>query len=282
MTTTLTGPAGPATSPMKTPTAGARARRKATMWSDSLVVAKRNLIRMVRTPQLIFFNSVQPVMFVLLFRYVFGGAINTGGAYVNYLIPGILVQTSLFGGAGTALGLSEDMSKGIVDRFRSLPMARSAVLTGRVVADVVRNLFVILLMIVVGVLVGFRFNNGFLPSIGAIALLALFGMAFCWMFALIGLSVRDPESAQIASFLPVFPLTFAASTFVPLSSMPTWLQAFARNQPVSHAVNAVRSLTQGDIPGVNLANEFVLTLVWSAGIALAFSLLAVRKYRRAS
>ena len=190
--------------------------------------------------------------------------------------------TLLFGGAGTALGLSEDMSKGIVDRFRSLPMARSAVLTGRVLADMVRNLFVVLLMIAVGLAVGFRFNNGFLPAFASIGLLLFFGMAFSWLFALIGLSVRDPESAQIASFLPVFPLTFAASTFVPLASMPSWLQAFARNQPVSHAVNAVRSLTQGNLPGVDLANAVFLTLAWSAGIAAVFAVLAVRKYRSAS
>ena len=249
--------------------------------TDSIIVTKRNLIRMRRLPEAIFFNSVQPVMFVLLFRYVFGGAINTGGEYVNFLIPGILVQTSLFGGAGTAIGLNEDMGKGIIDRFRSLPMARSAVLTGRILADVARNVFVVLLMIAVGVAVGFRFNNGFFPAIAAIGVLIVFGMAFCWMFALVGLSVKTAESAQIASFLPVFPLTFAASTFVPLDSMPGWLQAFARNQPVSHAVNAVRKLTQGSaIKGVNLGAEVGLTLAWSAGLTVVFATLAIRKYRR--
>lgn len=248
---------------------------------DSAIVTRRNLIRMGRLPQAVFFNSVQPVMFVLLFRYVFGGAINTGGEYVNYLIPGILVQTTLFGGAGTCIGLSEDMSKGIIDRFRSLPMARSAVLTGRILADGVRNLFVIGLMVGVGSAVGFRFNNGFLPAIASIGVLLLFGMSFSWMFALIGLTVKDAESAQIASFLPIFPLTFAASTFVPLKSMPSWLQAFARNQPVSHAVNAVRGLTQGSSKlGINLANDVVLTLVWGGGIAIFFAFFAIRRYRR--
>jgi len=249
--------------------------------TDSIVVTKRNLIRMRRLPEAIFFNSVQPVMFVLLFRYVFGGAINTGGEYVNFLIPGILVQTSLFGGAGTAIGLNEDMGKGIIDRFRSLPMARSAVLTGRILADLARNVFVVLLMLAVGTAVGFRFNNGFFPAIAAIAVLLLFGMAFSWLFALVGLSVKTAESAQIASFLPVFPLTFAASTFVPLDSMPGWLQVFARNQPVSHAVNAVRKLTQGSaVQGINLAAEVWLTLAWSGGITIVFATLAIRKYRK--
>ena len=251
------------------------------MVTDSIVVTKRNLIRMRRLPEAIFFNSVQPVMFVLLFRYVFGGAINTGGEYVNFLIPGILVQTSLFGGAGTAIGLNEDMGKGIIDRFRSLPMARSAVLTGRILADVARNVFVVLLMLAVGTAVGFRFNNGFFPAVAAIAVLLLFGMAFSWMFALVGLSVKTAESAQIASFLPVFPLTFAASTFVPLDSMPGWLQVFARNQPVSHAVNAVRKLTQGSaVQGIDLAEEVGLTLAWSGGITIVFAALAIRKYRK--
>jgi ABC-2 type transport system permease protein/oleandomycin transport system permease protein len=261
-------------------------RRHGTVLTDALIVARRNLLRMVRTPQLIFFNSVQPVMFVLLFRYVFGGAINTGGSYVNYLIPGVLVQTTMFGGAGTSIGLNEDVSKGIIDRFRSLPMARSAVLTGRVMADIVRNVFVMLLMIGVGCLVGFRFNNGFVAAIGAMAVLMAFGAAFLWFFALMGLTVKDPESAQIASFLPVFPLTFAASTFVPLSSMPSWLRAFARNQPITHAVNAVRKLTQGNanpaLHNVHLAQEVGLTLAWSAGITVVFAALAIRKYRKVS
>lgn len=249
--------------------------------TDSLIVTKRNLIRMARVPESIFFNAVQPVMFVLLFRYVFGGAITTGGAYVNYLIPGVLVQTTLFGGAGTSFGLNDDMQKGIVDRFRSLPMARSAVLTGRIVADVVRNLFVVLLMIGVGMAVGFRFNNGFFPALAAIGMLLLFGMAFCWLFALVGLTVKTAETAQIAAFLPIFPLTFAASTFVPLDSMPGWLQAFARNQPVSHAVNVVRKLTQGNaITGVNLSQEMVAMTGWIAGITAVFVALSVRRYRR--
>lgn len=249
--------------------------------TDASIVTRRNLIRMGRLPQAIFFNAVQPVMFVLLFRYVFGGAINTGGEYVNFLIPGILVQTTLFGGAGTCIGLNEDMSKGIIDRFRSLPMARSAVLTGRILADGVRNLVVILLMVGVGSAVGFRFNNGFLAALASLGVLLFFGISFSWLFALIGLSVRDAESAQIASFLPIFPLTFAASTFVPLQSMPGWLQVFARNQPVSHAVNAVRKLTQGDaVQGVSLANSVALTMIWAVGIAAFFAFFAIRRYRR--
>ena len=165
--------------------------------ADTLVIARRNLTRVVRTPQLVFFQTAQPVMFVLLFRYVFGGAIAPAGfegRYVDFLIPGILVQTSLFSGAGTAFGLAEDISKGIIDRFRSLPMARSAVLAGRVLADMVRTLFTTLLMVGVGMLVGFRFHNGFVNGVFAIALVMLFSFAFSWFFALTGLVVKNIES----------------------------------------------------------------------------------------
>jgi ABC transporter DrrB family efflux protein len=253
--------------------------------SDTMVITKRNLIRVVRTPQLLFFNSVQPVMFVLLFRYVFGGAIPVPGfegRYVDYLIPGILVQTSLFGGAGTAVGLAEDLSKGIVDRFRSLPMSRSAVLAGRALSDVVRNFFVLVLMLVVGTLVGFRFHNGFFPALLAVVLLLGFGFAFSWFFALIALLVKDPETAQVAGFLPVFPLTFAASTFVPIASMPGWLQAFARVQPVTQMVNATRSLTQGVIPPstVPALKPVLYSLAYIVGITVVFAGLSIRRYRK--
>jgi ABC-2 type transport system permease protein len=244
--------------------------------SDIGGITRRNLLHILRTPQLIFFASVQPVMFVLLFRFVFGGAIHTPGtSYANYLLPGIFVQTALFGGASTAVGLASDLNSGIVDRFRSLPMARSAVLAGRTFADLIRNVFVVLLMVVVGVLVGFRFHGSILGDIAGLGLVLLFGYAFSWLFALIGLTVRDPETAQVAGFLPLFPLIFASSAFVPVASMPGWLQAFAKVQPVSVTVDAVRALVSGAPAGHWLWQS----LLWTAGILTTFVALAVRKYR---
>ena len=179
---------------------------RSAIFVDAVVIARRNLIGIARTPQLLVFATIQPIMFVLLFRYVFGGAIDVPGvSYVDYLIPGIIVQTVVFGATSTAVGLSEDMSKGIIDRFRSLPMSRSAVLGGRTIADLVRNVFVVLLMIAVGTAVGFRFHNGFLPAVAAVFVALLLGYSLSWVFALIGLTVADPESAQLAGFLPIFP-----------------------------------------------------------------------------
>lgn len=245
---------------------------------DILAVAKRNLLRLWRTPQYLVFSSIQPVMFVLLFRYVFGGAISTpGGSYVNYLLPGIFVQTALFGGASTSVGLSEDLKGGIIDRFRSLPMARSAVLAGRSMADLVRNLLVLFLMVVVGVLVGFRFQGTLAEDVAGLALVVAFGYAFSWVFATIGLLVKDPETAQVAGFLPLFPLVFASSAFVPVQSMPGWLQAFANVQPVSVTVNAVRAL----LVGGPVWHWLWQCVVWTAGILIVFVILAVRQYRRA-
>ena len=193
------------TAPVSPSATGGTTRAHGNMVTDTLIIAKRNLLRILRTPQYLFFSSVQPVMFVLLFRYVFGGAIQPPGfqgRYADYLLPGLLVQLTLFGGAATAVGLSEDMQKGMVDRFRALPMSRGAVLSGRTFADVARGLFVVLLLLVVGTAVGFRFHNGFIAAIGAIALTLLFGFAFSWFFAFIGMKVKDPESAQVAGFLP--------------------------------------------------------------------------------
>lgn len=244
---------------------------------DAAVVAQRNLIRIARTPQLLFFATIQPVMFVLLFRYVFGGAIHIPGvSYVNFLIPGIIVQTVVFGATSTAVGLAEDMTKGIVDRFRSLPMARSAVLAGRTLADLVRNVFVVALMVVVGTLVGFRFHNGFLPGVAAIGIALLLGYCLSWVFALIGLTSATPETAQLAGFLPVFPFVFASSIFTPMNTLPGWMQAFAKIQPITRAVNTVRALTQGGPVATNL----IWTLIWSAAILAVFVPLAVRRYRR--
>jgi len=175
-----------------------------------------------------------------------------------------------------AVGLSEDMSKGIIDRFRSLPMSRSAVLAGRTIADLVRNVFVVLLMIVVGMAVGFRFHNGFLAAVAAVLVALLLGYSLSWVFALIGLTVADPESAQLAGFLPIFPLVFASSVFTSIRSMPGWLQAFAKVQPITRAANTVRALTEGG----PVATSLIWTIVWSIAILAVFAPLAVRRYRQ--
>jgi len=243
---------------------------------DAMVVARRNLIRIARTPELLVFATVQPVVFVLLFRYVFGGSIKVPGTnYVDYLIPGIIVQTVVFGATSTAVGLSQDMSKGIIDRFRSLPMARSAVLAGRTIADLVRNIFVVGLMIGVGSAVGFRFHNGFVPAVAAVLVALMLGYCLSWVFALIGLSVPDPESAQLAGFLPIFPLVFASSVFTSVDSMPGWLQAFAKVQPITRAANTVRALTQGGA----ITRDLLWTVAWSLATVAVFAPLAVRRYR---
>ena len=263
-------PEGPSTiEPIRLP--------RSAIFVDAVVIARRNLTGIARTPQLLVFATIQPILFVLLFRYVFGGAIDVPGvSYVDYLIPGIIVQTVVFGATSTAVGLSEDMSKGIVDRFRSLPMSRSAVLGGRTIADLVRNVFVVLLMIAVGTAVGFRFHNGFLPAVAAVLVALLLGYCLSWVFAFIGLTVADPESAQLAGFLPVFPLVFASSVFTSTDSMPGWLQAFAKVQPISRAADTVRALTQGGPVAANL----IWTLAWSIAILAVFAPLAVRRYRR--
>jgi ABC-2 type transport system permease protein/oleandomycin transport system permease protein len=245
---------------------------------DTLVMTKRNLIRYVRVPQLLVFSTVQPIIFVLLFAYVFGGAIETPGVdYINFLIPGILVQTVLFGATQATVGLAEDLSGGMVDRFRSLPMARLAVLAGRTLADSVRNFFVVLIMIGVGYLIGFRFQDGLLSAALAVALVVLFGYAFTWISVLVGLFAKDPESAQVAGFIWVFPLVFASSAFVPVESMPGWLEAFAEVQPVSVVVDAARVLTLGGSTDV-----VWWALAWIAGITAVFAPLAVARYRRST
>jgi ABC-2 type transport system permease protein/oleandomycin transport system permease protein len=249
---------------------------RSAIFVDAVVIARRNLIGIARTPQLLVFATIQPILFVLLFRYVFGGAIDVPGvSYVDYLIPGIIVQTVVFGATSTAVGLSEDMSKGIIDRFRSLPMSRAAVLGGRTIADLVRNVFVVLLMIAVGTAVGFRFHNGFLPAVAAVFVALLLGYCLSWVFAFIGLTVADPESAQLAGFLPIFPLVFASSVFTSIQSMPGWLQAFAKVQPITRAADTVRALTQGGPVAANL----IWTLLWSIAILAVFAPLAVRRYR---
>jgi ABC transporter DrrB family efflux protein len=277
MTAIPAGPALPPAQPVGRTTIEPVRLPRSAIFADALVIARRNLTRIARTPQLLVFATIQPVMFVLLFRYVFGGAIHVPGiTYVDYLIPGIVVQTVVFGATSTAVGLSEDMSKGIIDRFRSLPMSRSAVLAGRTIADLARNVFVVLLMIVVGVAVGFRFHNGFLPAVAAVFVALLLGYCLSWVFAFIGLTVADPETAQIAGFLPIFPLVFASSVFTSIQSMPGWLQAFAKVQPITRAANAVRALTEGG----PVATDLIWTVVWSIAILAVFAPLAVRRYRK--
>lgn len=257
--------------------AGASRRtHRLTALTDTLVVARRNLRRIRRTPRLLAVSSVHPILFVLLFRYVFGGAINPRGmTYIDFLLPGMLVILTLFGST-TAVAMAGDLSSGMIDRFRSLPMARSAVLAGRCLADVTRSVLVIVLVLAVGTLTGFRFRNGALAAIAAIALVLAFGFAFSWLFALIGLLVKDPQTAQLAAFLPVFPFMFFSSVFVPVKTMPAGLRVFVKLQPVSVAVNTVRSLAEGG-PVARLA---LLSAGWMGLFLIVFGSLAVVRYRR--
>ncbi|MFU8839785.1 MAG: ABC transporter permease [Nitriliruptoraceae bacterium] len=268
-------------------------RERATFTStvaDTWVLTKRNLLRNVRLPQVLLFSTVQPIMFLLLFTYVFGGAIGQAlppvaqGEYINWLMPGLLVQISVFGAGQTAIGLTDDLSKGVIDRFRSLPMARSAVLAGRTFADLGRNTAVVSLMLVVGFLIGFRYQTSFLRFVAGVALGLAFAYSLSWVMAVIGLYVKDPEAAQSAVFLPVFPLVFASSVFLPTETMPDWLRVFADNQPITTVTNALRALMLGDgaLPeGQLLSTQLLISLVWIVGITLVFSLLAIRAYRRA-
>ena len=246
--------------------------------SDTLVLSKRNFMRIIRAPDLLLAFTVQPIMFVLLFAYVFGGAIaTTGHSYINFLIPGILVQTMAFGGFVTAMGIAEDLRKGLVDRFRSLPMSRSAVLAGRTLSDIVTNGISITVMLIVGVIIGFGFESPFLHVVFGILLLLLFGYAFSWVFAFIGLTSSSPEAAQSLGFIVIFPLTFVSSAFVPPETMPGALQWFAEWNPFSITVNAIRALFIGDPAG----NTVWGAVAWSVGIAAVFGVLAVTKYKRA-
>jgi ABC transporter DrrB family efflux protein len=247
--------------------------------ADALAVVERNLIALRRVPQLLVFSTIQPVIFVLLFRYVFGGAIKglpPGVDYVDYLMPGIFVQTTTFGAMGAAIGLAADMKSGLLERFHALPMARSAVLAGRTTADLARNVFVIALMAVVGFIVGFRIHESALALMLGLILVLLFGYSLSWIFATVGLAVGDPETAQAAAFPVMAPLVFASSVFVPVSTMPGWLQPFAEHQPVSVTASAVRALVLG-----GPTSSYVLqSLAWSIGLVLVFAPLAVWRYRR--
>lgn len=267
--TTLTTPAPGAAPPMTL------------QWllSDVATVTKRNLTHWFRQPQLLLFSTVQPVMLVLLFNYVFGGALQTGVEnYTNFLLPGIFVQVVAFGASQTAVGLAEDLAGGVIDRFRSLPMARSAVLAGRTLSDLVRNAFVVLLMTGVGYIIGFRFQAGIGPAVGAVLMVTLFGYAISWVFAFVGLAVKGAETAQAAGFVVMFPLVFASSAFVPTQTMPAALRAFADASPVTNVVNAVRAM----VLGLPTAEPLLYALLWIAGILAVFVPLSVSRYRRAA
>lgn len=246
--------------------------------SDTFVMAKRSLLRIPRQPDLLVGFTVQPIMFVLLFVYVFGGAISTPGLdYVDFLIPGIIVQSMTFGGFVTALGLSEDLKKGLIDRFRSLPMSRAAVLTGRTLADGATNVVQLAVMLGVGFAVGFRFSTDVASVVAGLALCLLIGYAFSWVFAFIGLTASSPEAANAYGFTILFPLTFVSSAFVPVRSMPSWLQPVAENNPFTHMVNAVRALFVGTPAG----DHVWLAVVWSLGIVFVFGGLSTWRYRHA-
>jgi ABC transporter DrrB family efflux protein len=247
--------------------------------TDTLVIAERNLVRLPRAPDLLIAFTVQPIMFVLLFVYVFGGAIVTPGYdYVDFLIPGIMVQNIAFGGFVTALGLNEDLHKGLIDRFRSLPMARAAVLAGRTLADVVTNALSLGILLVTGLIIGFSFNASAGEIVLGIVLLLVFGYAFSWVFALLGMLVSTPEAANSVGFLAVFPLTFISSAFVPADSLPAGLKWFADINPFTIVVDAMRSLWLG-AP----AHNYVWgAFVWSFVIIVVFAPLAVWRYRKAA
>jgi ABC transporter DrrB family efflux protein len=245
--------------------------------SDTLVLAKRSLLRIRRQPDLLIGFTVQPVMFVLLFVYVFGGAIDTGSLdYVDFLIPGIIVQSMVFGGFVTALGLADDIKKGLIDRFRSLPMWGPAVVAGRILADVGTNVIQLVIMFAVGFLVGFRFHTSFPEVLAGIALLLLLGYAFSWVFAFIGLTASSPEAANAYGFTILFPVTFVSSAFVPVETMPDWLQPIAENNPFTTMVDAARALFVGTPAG----NDVWGAVVWALGITAVFGALSVWRYRR--
>jgi len=249
------------------------------------VITQRNLVKNARLPQLLVFATIQPVMFLLLFNYVFGGAIGGGspqaassGSYIDFLLPGLLVQTALFGATQTTVGLTEDMASGSIDRFRSLPISRSAVLAGRTMSDLLRNLFVVVLMMSVGALLGFRPGGNAGELVVAVVLVLGFSFAFSWVMAWVGLMVKNAEAAQAAGFLMVFPLAFASSVFVPTATMPGWLQAFTDRQPVTRVVDAVRGL----MAGTASAGDVVAAVAWIALICAIAIPIAVRAYRRSA
>jgi ABC-2 type transport system permease protein/oleandomycin transport system permease protein len=242
-------------------------------------ITRRNLLRIIRTPQLLFMSVVQPTIILLLFRYVLGGAIRVPGLdYVDYVVPGIFLEAVLIGGMTTAVALSKDLQAGIVDRFRSLPMARSAYLAGRTLADVCRSALALAFLIGLGLAVGFRFHNGVWACLVGVALIIAFGYAVSWVYAAIGLAVKDPQTAQMTSILPMFILFFASSALIPVSTMPGWLQPFAQNQPATATINAVRALFEGGA----VYHDLWQAAAWCAGIFVVFLAISLNLYRKAT
>ena len=242
-------------------------------------ITKRNLLRIVRTPQLLFMTLVQPTIILLLFRYVLGGAIHVPGVdYVNYVVPGIFLEAVLIGGMTTALALATDLQAGMIDRFRSLPMARSAFLAGRTIADLCRAVLALFFIICLGLLVGFRFHNSVGACLAGIALIIAFGYAFTWVYAAIGLAMKDPQTAQMTSILPMFILFFASSALVPVATMPGWLQPFAKNQPASVTINSVRALFEGG----PVYHDLWQAILWCIGIFVVFLVISLNLYRKAT
>src|SRR6201992_1290909 len=260
-----------------TPGLGLRARWAVT---DTLTITRRNLLVWMRVPAYLVFTVVQPVIFVLMFRYVFGGAINVNvpGGYVNFLMPGIIAQPPASACFGTAIALAQEATKGVIDRLRSMPMARSAVLTGRLLADTLRMLITVLIVIAVGDAGGFRFLHGVGLAVGMVALAVVFGVAMACISAFTGLAIGDEESVQAFGLIWLFPLTFLSSAFVPVATMPGWLQAFAHNQPITFTVDAMRPMPLGGPIAANLWKS----IAWLLGIFIVFAPLAVRAYKRAS
>jgi ABC transporter DrrB family efflux protein len=280
MTSTTLTPTLPTGAPAPASATARRTPRRHAV-ADAVTMTWRNLLTYVRLPQLLVFSTIQPIMLVLLFRYVFGNSINLSDPsidYVDYLMPGVFVQATVFGALGTGVGLAEDLHKGLVERFRSLPMARSAVLAGRTIADATRNAFVLVLMSGVGLLVGFRIHGGVPAYLAALALVLLFTYALSWLAATVGLRASNGEAAQAALFPLVFPLVFASSAFVDTSFMPGWLQAFANYQPVTVTIDAARNLVLDQPIGWSVVGS----IAWSLGLIAVFGPLAVRRYRRAA
>jgi ABC transporter DrrB family efflux protein len=250
--------------------------------TDAITVTWRNLKGMSRTPEVIVFSTIQPIIFVLNFRYVFGGAISgslpSGVDYIDFLMPGIFVQTIAFGAVGSAVGMATDLNTGLIERFRSLAMSRSAVLAGRALADLTRSTFVVALTMLVGFMVGFRVHTGVGGLLASFALLLLFMFAMSWVFATVGLVIQNPEAAQAASFPFMAILVFASSAFVPTSTMPGWLRAYADHQPVSVVADAVRALVLGG----PTTTKVLAAVAWCVGIIAVFAPLAVARYRRSA
>ena len=261
-------------------------------FADGMVVMRRNVLQISRIPTVLILELVQPIMFVLLFRFVFAGNIITppGMTYVMYLMPGIFVQNAIFGSTTTAIGLAEDMKKGLVDRFRSLPMARSAVLVGRTSSDLAKNFILLMLVIPVGYLVGFRFTNGLVGAIGMVLLVLIVGFAFSWISATVGLAIKEVEGVQAAMFTGIFPIVFISSALVPVQGMVSWIQPIAKHNPVTIWANCARVLALGDvalptdpgtkIPTTSLEGLLVLSTIWIVGLLIVFVPVSIRMYRK--